>query len=67
MSTTKAFSIFSIRKPGIYMITGSNGGGKTTFIENELKNKQAQSQDIAYFAQKKLEIQNNSKKIFSFS
>lgn len=66
MNKTKAFSIFSIRKPGIYMITGSNGGGKTTFIENELKNKQTQSEDIAYFAQKNWKYKTTARKYLAF-
>ncbi|MBC2675810.1 ATP-binding cassette domain-containing protein [Listeria booriae] len=66
MNKTNAFSIFSIRKPGIYMITGSNGGGKTTFIENELKNKQPQTRDIAYFAQKNWKYKITARKYLAF-
>lgn len=55
MNKINKFSIFSITKPGIYTITGSNGSGKTTFIENELKNNTNKVKDVAYFAQK-LEI-----------
>ncbi|HHT6538606.1 TPA: ATP-binding cassette domain-containing protein [Listeria monocytogenes] len=52
MNKINKFSIFSITKPGIYTITGSNGSGKTTFIENELKNNTNKVKDVAYFAQK---------------
>lgn len=52
MNKINRFSIFSITKPGIYTITGSNGSGKTTFIENELKNNSNKVKDVAYFAQK---------------
>lgn len=52
MTKTNKFSIFSIKKPGIYTITGSNGSGKTTFIENELKGNTVKAKNVAYFAQK---------------
>ncbi|KMT61463.1 ATP-binding cassette domain-containing protein [Paenilisteria newyorkensis] len=66
MNNTKAFSIFSIKKPGVYMITGSNGGGKTTFIESELKNKQSKQKDIAYFAQKNWKYKTTVRKFLEF-
>ncbi|EFR98293.1 ABC transporter, ATP-binding/permease protein, partial [Listeria ivanovii FSL F6-596] len=47
MTKTNKFSIFSIKKPGIYTITGSNGSGKTTFIENELKGNTEKAKDVA--------------------
>ncbi|MBC1499110.1 ATP-binding cassette domain-containing protein [Listeria weihenstephanensis] len=66
MNNTKAFSIFSIKKPGIYLITGSNGGGKTTFIERELKNKQSRQKDIAYFAQKNWKYKTTVRQFLAF-
>ncbi|EEW19446.1 ABC transporter [Listeria monocytogenes FSL R2-503] len=56
MNKINKFSIFSITKPGIYTITGSNGSGKTTFIENELKNNTNKSKRCSLLCAKKLEI-----------
>ncbi|EAE8575357.1 ABC-F family ATP-binding cassette domain-containing protein, partial [Listeria monocytogenes] len=60
------FSIFSITKPGIYTITGSNGSGKTTFIENELKNNTNKVKDVAYFAQKNWKYKTSVEKYLHF-
>ncbi|HAA6520713.1 TPA: ABC-F family ATP-binding cassette domain-containing protein, partial [Listeria monocytogenes] len=60
------FSIFSITKPGIYTITGSNGSGKTTFIENELKNNSNKVKDVAYFAQKNWKYKTSVEKYLHF-
>ncbi|EAH0394743.1 ABC-F family ATP-binding cassette domain-containing protein, partial [Listeria monocytogenes] len=58
--------IFSITKPGIYTITGSNGSGKTTFIENELKNNTNKVKDVAYFAQKNWKYKTSVEKYLHF-
>ncbi|HAA2254540.1 TPA_asm: ABC transporter ATP-binding protein, partial [Listeria monocytogenes] len=57
---------FSITKPGIYTITGSNGSGKTTFIENELKNNTNKVKDVAYFAQKNWKYKTSVEKYLHF-
>ncbi|HAC4876475.1 ABC transporter ATP-binding protein, partial [Listeria monocytogenes] len=56
----------SITKPGIYTITGSNGSGKTTFIENELKNNTNKVKDVAYFAQKNWKYKTSVEKYLHF-
>lgn len=66
MNNTEAFSIFSIKTPGMYVIVGNNGSGKTTFIENELKNKQSQQLDIAYFGQKNWKYKTTVRKFLEF-
>lgn len=66
MNKINKFSIFSITKPGIYTITGSNGSGKTTFIENELKNNTNKVKDVAYFAQKNWKYKTNVEKYLHF-
>ncbi|EAG6982686.1 ABC-F family ATP-binding cassette domain-containing protein [Listeria monocytogenes] len=66
MNKINKFSIFSITKPGIYTITGSNGSGKTTFIENELKNNTNKVKDVAYFAQKNWEYKTSVEKYLHF-
>ncbi|EAE9888047.1 ABC-F family ATP-binding cassette domain-containing protein, partial [Listeria monocytogenes] len=53
-------------KPGIYTITGSNGSGKTTFIENELKNNTNKVKDVAYFAQKNWKYKTSVEKYLHF-
>ncbi|EEO3719088.1 ABC-F family ATP-binding cassette domain-containing protein [Listeria monocytogenes] len=58
--------MFSITKPGIYTITGSNGSGKTTFIENELKNNTNKVKDVAYFAQKNWKYKTSVEKYLHF-
>ncbi|MCN06486.1 ABC transporter ATP-binding protein, partial [Listeria monocytogenes] len=58
--------IFSITKPGIHTITGSNGSGKTTFIENELKNNTNKVKDVAYFAQKNWKYKTSVEKYLHF-
>lgn len=63
---TKRFSIFSIKKPGIYTITGSNGCGKTTFIESALKKNQPKGKAVAYFAQKNWKYKMNVQKYLQF-
>ncbi|EAG5511364.1 ABC-F family ATP-binding cassette domain-containing protein, partial [Listeria monocytogenes] len=52
--------------PGIYTITGSNGSGKTTFIENELKNNTNKVKDVAYFAQKNWKYKTSVEKYLHF-
>ncbi|EDN9118235.1 ABC-F family ATP-binding cassette domain-containing protein [Listeria monocytogenes] len=66
MNKINKFSIFSITKPGIYTITGSNGSGKTTFIENELKNNTNKVKDVAYFAQKNWKYKTSVEKYLHF-
>ncbi|HAB0009040.1 TPA_asm: ABC transporter ATP-binding protein [Listeria monocytogenes] len=66
MNKINRFSIFSITKPGIYTITGSNGSGKTTFIENELKNNSNKVKDVAYFAQKNWKYKTSVEKYLHF-
>ncbi|EAE8346549.1 ATP-binding cassette domain-containing protein [Listeria monocytogenes] len=66
MNKINKFSIFSITKPGIYTITGSNGSGKTTFIENELKNNPNKVKDVAYFAQKNWKYKTSVEKYLHF-
>ncbi|EAE8308814.1 ABC-F family ATP-binding cassette domain-containing protein [Listeria monocytogenes] len=66
MNKINRFSIFSITKPGIYTITGSNGSGKTTFIENELKNNSNKVKDVAYFAQKNWKYKASVEKYLHF-
>ncbi|EED2404873.1 ABC-F family ATP-binding cassette domain-containing protein [Listeria monocytogenes] len=66
MNKINKFSIFSITKPGIYTITGSNGSGKTTFIENELKNNKNKVKDVAYFAQKNWKYKTSVEKYLHF-
>ncbi|EHD1587700.1 ABC-F family ATP-binding cassette domain-containing protein [Listeria monocytogenes] len=66
MNKINRFSIFSITKPGIYTITGSNGSGKTTFIENELKNNTNKVKDVAYFAQKNWKYKTSVEKYLHF-
>ncbi|MBC2266243.1 ABC-F family ATP-binding cassette domain-containing protein [Listeria sp. FSL L7-0083] len=66
MNKINKFSIFSITKPGIYTITGSNGSGKTTFIENELKNNTNKVKDVAYFAQKNWKYKTSVEKYLQF-
>lgn len=66
MTKTNKFSIFSIKKPGIYTITGSNGSGKTTFIENELKGNTVKAKDVAYFAQKNWKYKTTVEKYLHF-
>ncbi|HAB7638787.1 TPA_asm: ATP-binding cassette domain-containing protein [Listeria monocytogenes] len=66
MNKINKFSIFSITKPGIYTITGSNGSGKTTFIENELKNNTNKVKDVAYFAQKNWKYKTSVEKFLHF-
>ncbi|HAA6512417.1 TPA: ABC-F family ATP-binding cassette domain-containing protein [Listeria monocytogenes] len=66
MNKINKFSIFSITKPGIYTITGSNGSGKTTFIENELKNNSNKVKDVAYFAQKNWKYKTSVEKYLHF-
>ncbi|EAD8370583.1 ATP-binding cassette domain-containing protein [Listeria monocytogenes] len=66
MNKINRFSIFSITKPGIYTITGSNGSGKTTFIENELKNNTNKVKDVAYFAQKNWKYKTSVEKYLRF-
>ncbi|EAG9321745.1 ATP-binding cassette domain-containing protein [Listeria monocytogenes] len=66
MNKINKFSIFSITKPGIYTITGSNGSGKTTFIENELKNNTNKIKDVAYFAQKNWKYKTSVEKYLHF-
>ncbi|MGC9340303.1 ATP-binding cassette domain-containing protein [Listeria ivanovii] len=66
MTKTNKFSIFSIKKPGIYTITGSNGSGKTTFIENELKGNTVKAKDVAYFAQKNWKYKTSVEKYLHF-
>ncbi|MBC1808035.1 ATP-binding cassette domain-containing protein [Listeria sp. FSL L7-0993] len=66
MSKINKFSIFSITKPGIYTITGSNGSGKTTFIENELKSNPSKVKDVAYFAQKNWKYKTSVEKYLHF-
>ncbi|EAD1427145.1 ATP-binding cassette domain-containing protein [Listeria monocytogenes] len=66
MNKINKFSIFSITKPGIYTITGSNGSGKTTFIENELKNNTNKVNDVAYFAQKNWKYKTSVEKYLHF-
>ncbi|MBC2074205.1 ATP-binding cassette domain-containing protein [Listeria marthii] len=66
MSKINKFSIFSITKPGIYTITGSNGSGKTTFIENELKSNPSKVNDVAYFAQKNWKYKTSVEKYLHF-
>ncbi|HEL7415525.1 TPA: ABC-F family ATP-binding cassette domain-containing protein, partial [Listeria monocytogenes] len=51
---------------GIYTITGSNGSGKTTFIENELKNNTNKVKDVAYFAQKNWKYKTSVEKYLHF-
>ncbi|EBD1618068.1 ABC-F family ATP-binding cassette domain-containing protein [Listeria monocytogenes] len=53
-------------KPGIHTITGSNGSGKTTFIENELKNNTNKVKDVAYFAQKNWKYKTSVEKYLHF-
>ncbi|EAF7890696.1 ABC-F family ATP-binding cassette domain-containing protein, partial [Listeria monocytogenes] len=50
----------------IYTITGSNGSGKTTFIENELKNNTNKVKDVAYFAQKNWKYKTSVEKYLHF-
>ncbi|EAF4324097.1 ABC-F family ATP-binding cassette domain-containing protein, partial [Listeria monocytogenes] len=52
--------------PGIHTITGSNGSGKTTFIENELKNNTNKVKDVAYFAQKNWKYKTSVEKYLHF-
>ncbi|EPR6024706.1 ATP-binding cassette domain-containing protein [Listeria monocytogenes] len=66
MNKINKFSIFSITKPGIHTITGSNGSGKTTFIENELKNNTNKVKDVAYFAQKNWKYKTSVEKYLHF-
>ncbi|EJU3068979.1 ATP-binding cassette domain-containing protein [Listeria monocytogenes] len=66
MNKINKFSIFSITKPGIYTITSSNGSGKTTFIENELKNNTNKVKDVAYFAQKNWKYKTSVEKYLHF-
>ncbi|EAG9261890.1 hypothetical protein A7N88_13400 [Listeria monocytogenes] len=66
MNKINKFSIFSITKPGIYTITGSNGSGKATFIENELKNNPNKVKDVAYFAQKNWKYKTSVEKYLHF-
>ncbi|EAE6298501.1 TPA_asm: ATP-binding cassette domain-containing protein [Listeria monocytogenes] len=66
MNKINKFSIFSITKPGIYTITGSNGSGKTTFIENDLKNNPNKVKDVAYFAQKNWKYKTSVEKYLHF-
>lgn len=66
MNKINKFSIFSITKPGIYTITGSNGSGKTTFIENESKNNTNKVKDVAYFAQKNWKYKTSVEKYLHF-
>ncbi|EAH4325703.1 ATP-binding cassette domain-containing protein [Listeria monocytogenes] len=66
MNKINKFSTFSITKPGIYTITGSNGSGKTTFIENELKNNTNKVKDVAYFAQKNWKYKTSVEKYLHF-
>ncbi|EAG7386163.1 ATP-binding cassette domain-containing protein [Listeria monocytogenes] len=66
MNKINKFSIFSITKPGIYTITGSNGSGKTTFIKNELKNNTNKVKDVAYFAQKNWKYKTSVEKYLHF-
>ncbi|MCI2565750.1 ATP-binding cassette domain-containing protein [Listeria monocytogenes] len=66
MNKINKFSIFSITKPGIYTITGSNGSGKTAFIENELKNNTNKVKDVAYFAQKNWKYKTSVEKYLHF-
>ncbi|HAA6455244.1 TPA_asm: ABC transporter ATP-binding protein [Listeria monocytogenes] len=66
MNKINKFSIFFITKPGIYTITGSNGSGKTTFIENELKNNTNKVKDVAYFAQKNWKYKTSVEKYLHF-
>ncbi|HFJ2336856.1 TPA: ATP-binding cassette domain-containing protein [Listeria monocytogenes] len=66
MNKINKFSIFSITKPGIYTITGSNGSGKTTFIENEFKNNTNKVKDVAYFAQKNWKYKTSVEKYLHF-
>ncbi|EAD0695351.1 ABC-F family ATP-binding cassette domain-containing protein [Listeria monocytogenes] len=66
MNKINKFSIFSITKPGIYTITGSNGSGKTTFIENELKNNTNKVKEVAYFAQKNWKYKTSVEKYLHF-
>ncbi len=66
MNKINKFSIFSITKPGIYTITGSNGSGKTTFIENELKNNTNKVKDVAFFAQKNWKYKTSVEKYLHF-
>ncbi|EED2630063.1 ABC-F family ATP-binding cassette domain-containing protein [Listeria monocytogenes] len=66
MNKINKFSISSINKPGIYTITGSNGSGKTTFIENELKNNTNKVKDVAYFAQKNWKYKTSVEKYLHF-
>lgn len=66
MNKINKFSIFSITKPGIYTITGSNGSGKTTFIENELKINTNKVKDVAYFAQKNWKYKTSVEKYLHF-
>ncbi|MCN47533.1 ABC transporter ATP-binding protein, partial [Listeria monocytogenes] len=49
-----------------YTITGSNGSGKTTFIENELKNNTNKVKDVAYFAQKNWKYKTSVEKYLHF-
>ncbi|EFS04481.1 ABC transporter, ATP-binding/permease protein, partial [Listeria seeligeri FSL S4-171] len=67
MNKTYNFSIFSIKKPGIYTISGSNGSGKTTFIENELKSNTTKVKDVAYFSQKNWKYKTTVEKYLHFS
>lgn len=66
MNKTNNFSIFSIKKPGIYTISGSNGSGKTTFIENELKSNTTKVKDVAYFSQKNWKYKTTVEKYLHF-
>ncbi|EJA8573861.1 ATP-binding cassette domain-containing protein [Listeria monocytogenes] len=66
MNKINKFSIFSITKPGIHTITGSNGSGKTTFIENELKNNTNKVKDVACFAQKNWKYKTSVEKYLHF-
>ncbi|MBC1625975.1 ATP-binding cassette domain-containing protein [Listeria welshimeri] len=66
MTKINKFSIFSIKEPGIYTIGGVNGSGKTTFIENELKDNTKKAKDVAYFSQKNWKYKTTVEKYLHF-
>lgn len=66
MTKINKFSIFSIKEPGIYTIGGVNGSGKTTFIENELKDNTTKAKDVAYFSQKNWKYKTTVEKYLHF-